>query len=179
MRCPHCDNENPEGASRCLVCDEPLTAYSGQGIGEVNPATLEKLRKVSRQPPIVPVVVALDALIAIFGPFGAVLTRFLGRTVTNTEGTNYVGAAFGAVGIAFTALLMIPLGLFLLYVAWLTWSRASWAWLANAALLCAMAVLGLVGFFTPWMFFRLVLFVVFAAAAWFWFKLETREWFGA
>ena len=179
MRCPHCDNENPEGEARCLQCDTPLTAYAGQSTGEVSAATIERLRTLSRQPPIVPVVVFLDALIAVFGPLGALLIRFLGRTTTNTEGTNYVGAAVGAVGVAFMAMLMIPLAIFLIYLAWLTWTRASWAWLANAALLCGMAFLGLIGFFTPWMFFRLSLFVLFGAAAWFWFKSDTREWFGA
>jgi hypothetical protein len=67
----------------------------------------------------------------------------------------------------------------LIYVAWLTWSRASWAWLANAALLCGMAFLSLVGFFTPWFFFRMPLACLFGAAAWFWFRPDTREWFGA
>jgi hypothetical protein len=179
MRCPHCDNENPEGAARCLNCDTPLTAYAGQATGEVSAATLQKLSRLSQQPPIVPIVVALDVLIAIFGPFGFVLSRFLSRTVTNAEGTNYLGAAFGAVGVAFTALLMVPLGLFLIYVAWLTWNRGSWAWLANAALLCGMAALCLFGFFTPWVFFRLLGLAVFAAAAWAWFRTDTREWFGA
>jgi len=121
----------------------------------------------------------LDVLIAVLGPFGAVLIKFTGRTVTNAEGTNYAGAAFGAVGIAFQALLMIPLGLFLLYLAWLTWSRASWAWLANAALLCGIAFLCFTGFFIPWWFFRVPLTALFAVAAWYWFRPESREWFGA
>jgi hypothetical protein len=50
---------------------------------------------------------------------------------------------------------------------------------ANAALLCGMAALSLFGFFTPWMFFRLLGLVVFGAAAWYWFRSDTREWFGA
>lgn len=179
MRCPHCDNENPEGTACCLACDTPLTAYAGQGTGEVSAATLERLRNLSRRPPIVPIVVALDTLIAVIGPFGVLLIKFLGRTTTNVEGTNYVGAALGAVGVALMAMLMVPLGLFLIYLAWVTWTRASWAWLANAALLCGMAFLSLIGFFTPWMFFRLTLLILFAAAAWFWFQSDTREWFGA
>jgi hypothetical protein len=179
MRCPHCDNENLEGAARCVKCDTPLTAYAGQSTGEVSSATLQKLDRLSDQPSIVPIVVALDALIAVCGPFGFVLSRFLTRTVTNAEGTNYVGAAFGAVGVAFVALLMVPLGLFLIYVAWATWNRASMAWLANAALLCGMAALALFGFFTPWMFFRLLGLVVFGAAAWYWLRSDTRDWFGA
>ena len=179
MRCPHCDLDNPDDRALCMNCDSPLTAYAAQGTGEVSEATRAKLARISSQPAIVPAVITLDVLLALFGPFAAVLGKFAARTVTNSEGTNYAGAAFGAVGIAFTALLMVPLGLFLLYIAWITWARGSWAWQANSVVLCGTAILSLTGFLGFAMFVRIVLAAACAIAAYLWFQPDAREWYGA
>lgn len=179
MRCSHCDHDNPEGLARCEVCNTPLTAYSGQVTGEVNAVNLERLARMSIRPPIVPGMTGLLVAFAIFGPFAAVISRYLARTTTNVEGTNYASAAFGAVGIAFTALVMIPLGLFLLYMAWLTWTRGSWIWMANTILLGAVAFLSLTGFLTSIFILRVLLIALCGAAGYFWFRPETREWYGA
>ncbi len=162
-----------------MSCDTPLTAYSGMTTGEVSQETRVKAARLSLRPPIINVVAALDALFALFGPFAVVMGRFMARTVTNAEGTNYAGAAFGAVGIAFTAMVMLPFGGFLLYIAWLTWARGSWAWQANAIVLCGAALLALVGFLTPSFSLRLLVVAACAAAAWFWFQPDVREWYGA
>src|SRR5207237_9316352 len=140
--------EHEECASVCAFCGEPFTAYAGQLTGEASEATLAKLRRLSYRPPVISAVAGLDVLLAVFGPFGAVLGRYANRTVTNAEGTNYAGAAFGAVGIAFMALFMVPLGLALLYVAWVTWTRGSWAWSANVIVLAGTVLLALSGLLT-------------------------------
>lgn len=179
MRCPHCQNENEEGAALCEYCGEPFTAYAGQLTGEASEATFAKLRRLSYRPPVIPGATALLVLIALFGPFSAVLGRFASRTVTNAEGTNYAGAAFCAVGIALTALFMIPIGIAFLYLAWATWTRATWVWTVDMVVFIGAVLLALTGHLASLALLNLPLAVASIAALVFWFRQDTRDWFGA
>src|SRR5262249_37171900 len=133
---------------------------------------------LSYRPPIISAVTLLDLLLMVFWPIATLLGRLLTRPIANAEGTNYASAAFGAVGLAFTALVMIPLALFLLYVAWQTWTRGAFAWMANAVVLVGVIVLALIGYPTQVLFLRLLLIVVSAVALGFWLRQETRDWYG-
>src|SRR5215212_9545585 len=118
MRCPHCETPNEEGVAICENCGTPLTVYGRQFTGEVSEAARERAAKLNVRPPVVPIMAAFCALVAVAGPFWSVLSRFMGRAQVNAESTNYVGAAFGAVGIALAALVMVPLGVAILVVSW-------------------------------------------------------------
>ncbi len=178
MRCPHCSNENEEGAAVCEYCDTPLTAYGGQLTGLVSASTLAKAAKLAVRPPVIPIMAGLDVFLAIFGPVAAVLGKFSSRPQTNAEGTNYMGAAFGAVGVAFTAMVLVPVALALLVIAWGTITQKSWAWAANIGVLGVLIFLG--NFLLPWGTFGLIIRVVAGVALGvLWIKNETREWYGA
>jgi hypothetical protein len=176
MRCKVCDTPNEEGRARCRNCDAPLTAYAGQVTGDHNPETAAKALRLSLRPPVVSVMAILDALAAIFGPFWLVAAKFLARPGAGEEGLNYIGAAIGAVGVTILALLMIPLGLFLLYLAWATWTQRPWAWGVNAVLLLVSALLALLAFASS-PIAALIRIGLSAAVAFFWFKPETKDWY--
>lgn len=178
MRCKECGEDNDEGVAFCARCNTPFTAYGGQVTGMVSEATLAKAARLALRPPIIPFMAALDVLTAVFGPFAITLARSSARPVANAEGTNYVGVAFGALGAVFTAALLIPLGLVLLVTAWATWTQRTWAWTANAALLALSLVAALLAFSAS-PAEALVRIALSGAVAYFWFKPETKEWYGA
>lgn len=176
MRCKVCDTPNEEGRARCQNCDAPLTAYAGQVTGDYNPATAEKALQLSLRPPIVVVMAVLDGLTAIFGPFWLVAVKFLARPTAGEEGLNYIGAALSAVGVTLLAIFLIPLGLFLLYLAWATWTQRPWAWSANAVLLLVSALLAVLAFASS-PIAALTRIGLSASVAFFWFKPETKDWY--
>jgi len=177
MRCPKCDLDNEEGRAVCANCATPLTAYAGQVTGVVSEKTLARAARLAIRPPIVGVMAILDVLTAVFGPFAMLAAKFSARTTINTEGTNYIGTAFGAVGVAFAAALLIPLGLLLLILAGATWTQRPWAWTANAALLAASVVLAALLFpNSPGQ--ALLRIALSGAVAYFWFQDDTKEWYG-
>jgi hypothetical protein len=166
------------GAAVCENCGTPLTAYGGQITGEVSTETRLKASRLAARPVIVPVMAGLDVLFAVFGPLAMVMGRFIGRTAVNTEGTNYLGAAFGAVGVAFVAMFMVPFAIALLVVAWGTIAQRSWAWPANILVLAALVFLG--GLFLPLGTVGWVIRILLAAVLGFmWSREETRAWLGA
>ena len=179
MRCPQCNSENDPGASVCASCDNPLTAYSGTLTGEASAATLAKLARLSQRPQVVPAVIALDVLFALFGPVRMLLANAAARPTTNAEGTNYAQAAFGTVGVAFMAMFLVPLALALLFLAWGAWARAAWAWWLNAGLLAAVCLGAFTGFFGASVFVRIILIAITVAAGAFWLRPEARGWYGA
>lgn len=177
MRCPRCDFDNDEGRAVCLHCATPLTAYAGQVTGVVSEETRTKAARLALRPPIVSLMAVLDVLAAIFGPFAMLAVKFSARATLNNEGTNYIGAALGAVGIAAAAALLIPLGLLLLFLAWSTWTQRPWAWTANAVLLGLSALLAVLVFPTsPAQ--ALVRIALSGAVAFFWFQSRTKAWYG-
>src|SRR5216110_3165259 len=111
MRCPECGTDNVEGAAICANCVAPLTAYAGHVTGEASEATLAKLARAYYRPPVIPIVAIFDVVAALTGPVWAIVGRFMARPQVNSEGTNYAGAAFNAVGTAFLAIFMVPLAL--------------------------------------------------------------------
>ena len=178
MRCPHCELPNEDGVAVCQSCGMPLTVYGRQVTGEVSEATRAKAAKLAIRPFVVPIMAAFCALAALFGPVWSLLSRFLGRAQVNQEGTNYLGAAFGAVGIALAALVLVPLAVAMLVVSWGILSHRTWAWGAGL-----VVVIGaLFAAFTNYFFagpLKFVMIVCAIALAALWFRRDAREWFGA
>jgi uncharacterized Tic20 family protein len=139
--------------------------------------TLEKLEKLRIRPVISPWMAAYIVAAAVFGPFGTLLAKFTSRPTINAEGTNYMNPAFSAVGITLAALVMIPLGFALLTAVWGVLTQRTWAWTAGVVVLLAVAAAGLTAAVAG-PIFKTVLFIVTALITWFWFREETREWYG-
>lgn len=178
MRCTECGEWNEEGAAFCARCNAPLTKYGGQSLGEVSAATRAKAAQLAVRPPVIPAMAASLVLLALFGPMGALLSRFVGRTTVNAEGTNYMGAAFGAVGIALAALTLVPLALALLVVAWGTWTQHRWAWMIDLVVLCIVALMSLAGLWPHVLPLRVVLILAAVGLGYFWLRPETQRWYG-
>jgi hypothetical protein len=177
LRCPHCATDNDDGLALCQNCNTPLTSYAGQGVGYVSKETLEKAAKLRIRPQVVPVMVIYAVLIALFGPIGSLLGKIAGRSTLDSEGTNYMAPAFGAVGIAFSAMFMIPLAAAILFLAWGVWAQRTWAWTAGAFLLGIVILMGLTGMIGGMARIIAILSAIIVAALW--FRRDCREWFGA
>lgn len=176
MRCPECNLDNEEGAAFCANCVAPLTAYGGQITGLVSDETLAKLARLRIRPPAVPIMTAFNVLVALMWPLATLLSRISSRPQVNAEGTNYAGAAFGAVGVAFLAMFMIPLGIALLVAAFGTWTQRSWGWYASAGTLGVIGAISIMGFIGgPLRFVTIAVCIVLAIL---WFHRDVREWYG-
>ena len=177
MRCPECGTDNPEGVAICENCVAPLTAYAGHVTGEASEVTLAKLARASYRPPVIPLMAAFDVLVALVGPVWAVIGRFMARPEVNSEGTNYAGAAFNAVGTAFLAVVMIPLALALWAAAFGTIAQRSWGWWASLGVLAAV-LLGVLTRFLSVGVLKYPVLVVDLALIVLWLQHSVREWYG-
>jgi hypothetical protein len=129
------------------------------------------------RPPVIGAMALFDLLFALFWPFAFVVGAFAARTHLNADQTNYLGTAFSAIGPILSAIVLIPIGLALLGLAWGTWTQRPWAWTANAAGLAAFALAALFKFFSA----PIMAFVWIGLAcgfAYYWFRPETKSWFG-
>lgn len=179
MRCPHCDLPNEEGAAVCDACGTPLTFYGRQVTGEVSEATRAKAARLAVRPTVVPYMVAFCALFAVLGPFWRLAARFAARTQVNQEGTNYLGAAFGALGVTFAAALLIPLGVAILVVAWGILTQRTWSWTSGLLVLVIAVATAFTGAFFGAGILKLLVIAAGIGLAIAWMRSETREWFGA
>ena len=177
MRCPYCATDNEEGLAICQNCNAPLTRYAGQVTGIVSKETLEKARRLRVRPQVIRLMVIYAVLTAIFGPIASLFDKIAGRSTLNSEGTNYMAPAFGAVNVAFAAMFMIPLAASILFLAWGVWAQRTWAWTGGAFLLGVVALMGLTGMVGGMA--RIIAIVSAIALAALWFKRDCREWYGA
>jgi hypothetical protein len=178
MRCPHCAIENDDGIAVCLNCNTPLTAYGGQLMGAVSEETLRKAAKLAVRPPVIPMAAALTVALAVLGPLWALAGRFVARPAVNAEGTNYLGAAFGAVGVVFAAMVLIPIAVALGVVAWGVMTQRTWAWTGQAIVLLIIGVIGFTGWLVPSVFLRILLSTAAVIVGVMWMQRDTREWYG-
>jgi hypothetical protein len=177
MRCPHCELPNDDETAYCISCGTPLTAYGGQVQGTVSAETLAKARELAVRPQAVPVIAALDALVALFWAFGGAIRAFTARPDLAADNLNYVGHAFGAVNVALVAGFLVPAGVALLVVAWGVLTQRSWAWTANAGILGLTALWTLIRFGSA-PFLSFVKLAACGAAAWAWMQPRVRSWYG-
>jgi hypothetical protein len=180
VQCKFCGEVNEVGSALCANCKSPLTAYAGEikGLSAEEKARMAaRVARLKRHPPAVYALTVFNALFALFWPLAFTLGGFMARERVNSEGTNYLAAAFGAIGPFLTALMLIPAGLALIYLAWATWSQRSWAWMANLGSLALFAFLALRQFSSAPL---LALFWLFVAGALtvIWLRPETKVWYG-
>lgn len=178
VRCPNCSAPNPEGAAYCQACASPLTAYEGGvGLGP-SAATLAKLQRLSIRPRIVGVMTALLVLAALLGPFRVALAAYLAqRAASSAPSEAYIFSALGAVGAFLVALVLVPVGGFMLAAAWGTWRQQPWAWTADLILLGLSALNGLRALFGSSLA-GLVQLGITAALLYAWMQPPCREWYG-
>lgn len=178
VTCPSCGMANPEGRAVCLHCFGSLTAYGGQVTGQVSAATKIKALRLAVRPKMVAVMATFDLLLALFGPFGSVLSRLRARPELNAETTNYLQSAFGAVGVFLSMLIFVPAGLLILYVGWATWTQKRFAWPANLVGVGIVGVMALWGVWPGSLLLRFVVLVMCGALAAFWYARDVRGWYG-
>lgn len=180
IQCPHCGEINDSGRARCINCQTPLTAYGGQldrAPEEQRKKLAEQVARLETRPPIVAAMTLFNTLFAIFWPLAYAIGSFMSRPKTSGDNSNYLGAAFGSIGAFLVALIFVPIAIALFGLAWGTWTQKSWAWTANAAFLCAFAVLAFLRFHVN----HLLGFIwlgLDGAFAYYWFKPQIKEWFG-
>lgn len=179
MRCPHCEMPNDDANALCSNCGMPLTVYGRQVTGEVSAATRAKIARANVRPIVINILAAYCAIAAAGGPFWKLAARFAARTQVNEEGTNYLGAAFGAVGVTFTAIVLVPLGLAFLIVAWGILTQKTWAWWAGLVVLAVALFTAFSGAFFGLGFLRFVMMAGGILLAVGWLRADVREWFGA
>lgn len=154
-----------------------MTGYGAPVPGTATEATLRKLREASTRPAAVPAAAAFIVLLALAGPFGSVLARLHSQPAVNSEGTNYASSAFGAVGVALAALVLVPLGIAMLVAAWAVITQRTWGWYAAAAVFVIAAGMSITGAI-PAVLIRIILLAACGVAGFLWFRPETRKWFG-
>ncbi len=140
MRCKSCEAENDDGAAFCVNCAAPLTAYAGGSVADADPErTARKLAALRERPPVVPVVAAMDGVLAII-PVVLTLRTLASRPQLAEDGTNYIGHAFGGLTTIVTGSVMLPLAGALIVLAWGTMTQRSWAWYGNALIIALLAL---------------------------------------
>ncbi len=177
MRCSHCDADNDDASAFCHQCSNKLTAYAEVVIDQDKAAKLAKLNKVNIRPAGVMAMAGATVALAVFGPFGKFASMFFARPAVREDGMNYAASAFSAVNVTLAGIFFIPVGIFLLILAFSTWTQRSWAYHANTVLLGLVGLSCITGFW-PGGIWRWILLVATAAFAFLWFRTENREWFG-
>ncbi|MCS6775831.1 MAG: hypothetical protein RMJ43_02710 [Chloroherpetonaceae bacterium] len=178
QQCAHCGTLNTTGAALCVNCHMPLTAYGGQVTGLETASTgrlAERVQALIHRPPVIYWAAGFNLFIALFWPVAALIRTFISRPQVNEEGTNYIVAALGAMGPVFATVLLLPLALLLLAVAWGIGTQQPWAWRANIAVLAGFALFMLTRVGTAPI--SLVWLAVAGVIAFFWLQPRTRAWF--
>ncbi len=144
IQCPNCGTPNDVNQSLCKNCMTPLTAYSGQLIGEAHQGKLAaQVADLQTRPVAVIAMTVTIVIFALFWPLRTVLANFAAKPVTNAEGTNYIASAFGSIGPILSAALLIPAAVLLGIIAWATWTQRTWAWMASLAVLIVFVLINL------------------------------------
>ncbi len=179
-QCPNCGLDNSIDRALCVSCLTPLTQYAGDldGQGTSNGVLAAQVAALEVRPPVVAAMTVFNALFAVFWPLTFVMGAFVARQKVNAAGTNYLGAALGAVGPVLAALILLPVALGLGVLAWATWTRQQWAWNMNAGVLGLFGLLALFRFGSAPILAFLYLGLA-CGLAFYWFKPVTKAWFGA
>lgn len=178
IRCSDCKTLNDVDAAFCAQCAAPLSAYTREQTGAVDVVAKYKIARLDVRPRAVTLAVALDILLAIFGPLAYLMSKFMTRTTVNSDATNYLGAALGGVGLFITVIVVLPVALGMLYIAWNVWTQRPWGWLAQQVVSGLVVLAALTGKWpgvTGWRLFWLAATGILAA---YWYRSETKAWYG-
>src|ERR1044071_9262972 len=99
VQCKHCGTQNDISRALCENCQSPLTAYAGQLRGESYRGNLSAQVDRLRVRPISVTLMVVFLIIIIVGwPLREIFSAFASRATLNSESTNYIASAFGAIG---------------------------------------------------------------------------------
>jgi hypothetical protein len=101
----------------------------------------------------------------------------LGRAHLNSDSTNYIAAAFGAIAPIMTAVVCLPIAALLLWCAWAAHSQHVRAWSACMGAVIVFAAYALIRA-AEYRWWTAVWVVAAAALAFGWSRGSTRAWFG-
>ncbi len=176
--CPKCKEDVEEGRAFCPYCGEPLTVYAdASDFKGPNAAKKEKVARLDIKPPAIYEMMALLISWTLFSPVGSLVHLFTHRTVTNSSGTNYLNASFGALQVIFYAAFLIPVSLAILFLAYSAWTQKRWAWNACLLFLTVPLFSSLLGYWPASGFWRLAWILFILHAGYFWLLARTREWY--
>ncbi len=175
-QCKNCGILNSIDRALCTNCQTPLTAYAGQLRGqEFDTEHLkQKIKKLDQHPFAVKFMVGQNIFFAIFWPLASAISGFFSRAKVNSESTNYIGAAFSAVGSFMNAIVMVPIALLLIWIAWGGWYQRPWAWGANMGVVIVFGLSCLIHFH----FINVLWLGILAVSVSLWVSQDTRTWFG-
>lgn len=168
----------------CQQCLTPLTAYSGELTGENYQGALAgQVRDLNTRPRIVAIMAIFNVLIAIFVPLSIFIGSLPHAAEPSADGTYQAGlsTAFHAVGAGLTGLVMIPIAILLMWLAWATFSQRTWTWNANFVTVAVFGILMLTKFkiHSTGLHVVAVLSLIGAAClVYFWSRPTTRSWYG-
>src|SRR6266576_3454334 len=98
IQCEHCGTQNDVGRALCVNCQTPLTAYAGQLRGETYEGNLAgQVDRLQDRPLSVNLMAAALVAIAVAWPLRSIFNAFASRASLNSETTNYLASAFGAI----------------------------------------------------------------------------------
>ena len=178
IQCPHCGTANDTGRALCLNCQSPLTAYSGQLMGETYEGKLAgQVDRLWVRPLSVNLMTVFLLIIAAGWPVRAIFTAFIKRAHLNADSTNYLASAFGAIGPILTTIICLPLAAILVWLAWAAFTRQVRSWHLSLVAVSAFAVFILFrlseyrGWAALWLGLASALIIA-------WIVPATRSWFG-
>lgn len=176
--CPHCGEANDPGRATCVNCGTPLTAYGGQ-VGQndnFERKLAAQVKALDTRPLVVSAMAIFQLLFALFWPVAVVMASFAAQPHTNAEGTNYLAAAFGAIGPFFVSITMLPVAVLLCFLAYASWTQRPWAWSVALGVPALAVMVAYVRYgFGLWLF-------VWGGAAvvltYLWLQSRTKNWYG-
>ena len=178
IQCPHCGTQNDTGRALCANCQSPLTAYAGQLRGETYEGKLAGHVGLLKGRPIsVSIMAGFLVFIAVAWPLRAIYSGFAVRPHLNSEGTNYLASAFGAIGPLMISIACLPLAAVLVWIAWSAFTQQTRGWQFSLIALGSFAAYILIraGEYRNWS----ILWVgATAILAGFWFHKSTKSWYG-
>jgi hypothetical protein len=176
-KCPNCGLDNDIGRSICANCTTPLTEY-GKQVGmeaDFERRLTKQVEALDRRPPIVTAMAILTALLSL-PLFGDVIGQFQHVAKPDPENVNAISSAFTALGPIFHTVILVPLAIALLVLAFFTWTQRPWTWMVNLVVLGLASLVVLMNFH---LHLPAILWLLMAGAfAYFWTRSETKAWFG-
>ncbi len=176
QQCKNCGMLNTIDRALCSNCQTPLTAYAGQLRGQEFDTDFLKAKivKLDRQPTAVKLMTVQNICFAIFWPLASAAGGFFARAKVNSETTNYLSAAFSAVGSFVNAIVLIPIAMLIIWLAWGAWSQRTWAWGANLGVAILFGLACLIHFHFLSIFWLILIGYTVSK----WMHDDIRTWFG-
>lgn len=183
-KCPNCGADNDISFSLCQQCMTPLTAYAGQLDGESYKGKLAtQVAALNQRPHSIVTMMVYHVLVAILIPLRIFVGSLPGKESADPDQVYQasMSTAFHSIGAVVVGLVMIPLAIALIYLAWGTWAQRTWAWNAAFAPLIVAVIMLVTNFHQPSVplhIFSGFALAVSAVVIYMWYRPDTKSWFG-